>query len=135
MSICCAWVRLMTTASRALSAFAAFHFVWTMGIVNLFAHMAYEGGGSINGAIPWFPRRQCRGHQHRRGAWRITGLCATPYGWLHQRQDRQSVAADVARVPDQLVCCSGPGARWELAGREPALPNYWWLSTSPLSLA
>jgi predicted MFS family arabinose efflux permease len=30
---------------------AAFRFVLTMGIVNLFADMTYEGGGSINGAF------------------------------------------------------------------------------------
>lgn len=31
------------------SASPAFTFVLTMGIVNLFADMTYEGGGSING--------------------------------------------------------------------------------------
>src|SRR3954469_1549208 len=31
------------------SASAAFSFVLTMGIVNLFADLTYEGGGSING--------------------------------------------------------------------------------------
>jgi MFS family permease len=30
---------------------AAFQFVLTMGIVNLFADLTYEGGGSINGAF------------------------------------------------------------------------------------
>src|SRR5581483_5946687 len=30
---------------------SAFRFVLTMGIVNLFADMTYEGGGSINGAF------------------------------------------------------------------------------------
>src|SRR5207253_10571019 len=34
---------------RKASASAAFTFVLTMGIVNLFADMTYEGGGSING--------------------------------------------------------------------------------------
>src|SRR6266567_185812 len=38
-------------ASRSTSSFAspAFSFVLTMGIVNLFADVTYEGGGSING--------------------------------------------------------------------------------------
>jgi hypothetical protein len=35
--------------ARKASASAAFTFVLTMGIVNLFADMTYEGGGSING--------------------------------------------------------------------------------------
>src|SRR5438552_3894287 len=35
--------------ARTASASAAFSFVLTMGIVNLFADMTYEGGGSING--------------------------------------------------------------------------------------
>ena len=34
---------------RKASGSAAFTFVLTMGIVNLFADMTYEGGGSING--------------------------------------------------------------------------------------
>src|SRR6266571_3836981 len=34
---------------RNASGSAAFTFVLTMGIVNLFADMTYEGGGSING--------------------------------------------------------------------------------------
>jgi MFS family permease len=41
----------MTTASvhTRVSAGSAFRFVLTLGIVNLFADMTYEGGGSING--------------------------------------------------------------------------------------
>src|SRR6516225_9133204 len=40
-----------TTAERwsPLSASSAFRFVFTLGIVNLFADMVYEGGSSING--------------------------------------------------------------------------------------
>ena len=34
---------------RKASGSAAFSFVLTMGIVNLFADVTYEGGGSING--------------------------------------------------------------------------------------
>src|SRR3954467_9272721 len=39
------------TAQRAprSSAPSAFNFVLTLGVVNLFADMTYEGGGSING--------------------------------------------------------------------------------------
>ena len=37
-------------SSRVL-ADSAFRFVLTIGIVNLFADMTYEGGGSINGAF------------------------------------------------------------------------------------
>jgi predicted MFS family arabinose efflux permease len=39
----------MKTAARALSSSPAFTFVLTMGIVNLFGDMTYEGGASING--------------------------------------------------------------------------------------
>jgi hypothetical protein len=35
--------------SGALTASRAFNFVFTLGVVNLFADMAYEGGSSING--------------------------------------------------------------------------------------
>src|SRR5689334_17174436 len=35
--------------NRTKTSKAAFHFVFTMGIVNLFADMTYEGGASING--------------------------------------------------------------------------------------
>ncbi len=37
--------------SRGSVADSAFRFVLTMGLVNLFADMTYEGGGSINGAF------------------------------------------------------------------------------------
>src|ERR1044071_1273184 len=36
-------------ASRTISDTAAFRFVLTMGLVNLFGDMTYEGGASING--------------------------------------------------------------------------------------
>src|ERR1044071_1703053 len=39
----------MATPRRAIAASSAFAFVLTMGAVNLFADMTYEGGGSING--------------------------------------------------------------------------------------
>src|SRR2546421_6317435 len=39
----------MQNRNSKLSASAAFRFVLTMGIVNLFAYITYEGGGSING--------------------------------------------------------------------------------------
>ncbi len=39
----------MKKKAAILSASPAFAFVFTMGIVNLFADMTYEGGGSING--------------------------------------------------------------------------------------
>lgn len=41
--------RLVKRDTVARSASAAFAFVLTMGIVNLFGDMTYEGGGSING--------------------------------------------------------------------------------------
>jgi MFS family permease len=39
----------MTRQGVALSASSAFRFVLTLGVVNLFADMTYEGGASING--------------------------------------------------------------------------------------
>ena len=39
----------MTARASLLSSSSAFAFVLTMGIVNLFADMTYEGGASING--------------------------------------------------------------------------------------
>ena len=39
----------MKRSTRTLPASSAFSFVLTMGIVNLFADMTYEGGGSIHG--------------------------------------------------------------------------------------
>src|SRR5436190_3264222 len=39
----------MTKRAAALSASSAFAFVLTMGVVNLFGDMTYEGGASING--------------------------------------------------------------------------------------
>src|SRR2546423_6783441 len=41
--------RHLTRQTAARSASAAFAFVLTMGIVNLFGDVTYEGGGSING--------------------------------------------------------------------------------------
>lgn len=38
-----------TMSAAKLSASAAFSFVLTMGIVNLFGDVTYEGGSSING--------------------------------------------------------------------------------------
>src|SRR6184192_4207286 len=38
-----------SSANRKPSAPSAFNFVLTLGIVNLFADLTYEGGGSING--------------------------------------------------------------------------------------
>src|SRR5436190_16780544 len=39
----------MQNRNSTVSASAAFRFVLTMGVVNLFADITYEGGGSING--------------------------------------------------------------------------------------
>src|SRR5437588_1704865 len=39
----------MKERTARVSGSAAFRFVLTMGIVNLFGDMTYEGGGSING--------------------------------------------------------------------------------------
>src|SRR5258708_18432860 len=39
----------MQKSTAALSASSAFTFVMTMGIVNLFADMTYEGASSVNG--------------------------------------------------------------------------------------
>src|SRR5436190_4484209 len=39
----------MRHKTESASGSAAFRFVLTMGIVNLFGDMTYEGGGSING--------------------------------------------------------------------------------------
>src|SRR5919204_6260391 len=39
----------MKRRTLALSSSSAFAFVLTMGIVNLFGDMTYEGGGAING--------------------------------------------------------------------------------------
>src|SRR4051812_43731581 len=39
----------MTKSIHALSESPAFRFVLTMGIVNLFADITYEGGGALNG--------------------------------------------------------------------------------------
>src|SRR5256885_13949715 len=39
----------MKERTARVSRSAAFRFVLTMGIVNLFGDMTYEGGGSING--------------------------------------------------------------------------------------
>src|SRR5438034_11447638 len=41
----------MKKKSAALAGSPAFRFVLTMGIVNLFGDLTYEGGGSINGAF------------------------------------------------------------------------------------
>jgi hypothetical protein len=40
---------MMNRRTLALSSSSAFTFVLTMGIVNLFGDMTYEGGASING--------------------------------------------------------------------------------------
>ncbi len=82
----------MKKAFLAFSASPAFAFVLTMGIVNLFADMTYEGGGSINGPFMGMLGASAAAISIVAGLGRIFRLWAAVYLRIHQQQNRETMA-------------------------------------------
>src|SRR5437764_11963132 len=93
----------------------AFTFVLTMGVVNLFGDITYEGGGSINGPFMATLGASALAVSITAGAGEVLGYRASPVCGILRGQDWQILADHVCRLCNQLDRCSRHGACRQLA--------------------
>src|SRR5262249_22910773 len=93
----------------------AFTIVFTMGIVNLFGDVTYEGGASINGPFMATLGASAAAVSIAGGGRGIFRIRASSVCWIHRRQERSVLARYVRRLCNQSRCYASHGAGRKLA--------------------